>query len=126
MSKFITRWTIILVSAYLVLCYLAADIFAINIWRQFYFLLFELSVCLCISKQGVYHCRYIKWTAYAILFHDMIVCSDILFDWLPEGVMAVVPPLVIVAGMLTTTSLAVRHYIKVRRLKKVWKANHPS
>lgn len=126
MSKFAIRCTIILVSVYLIACYLVADIFAVDIWRQYYYVLFELCVCLSISKQGVYHCKYIKWTAYAILIHDMIVCSDLMFDWLPDGVMAVVPPIFIIAGLSTTTTLAVRHYINVRRLKKIWRVNHLS
>lgn len=126
MSKLAIRITIILVSVYLVLSYLVADIFAVDIWRQYYYILFELCVCLSISKQGVYHCKYIKWTAYAILIHDMIVCSDLMFDWLPDGVMAVVPPIIIAGGLSVTTTLAVRHYINVRRLKKIWRVNHPS
>lgn len=120
MSKLAIRCTIILVSVYLIACYIVADMFAVDIWRQFYFLPFEMCVCLCISKQGVYHCKYIKWAAYALLLHDTLVCSDVLWDWLPDGMMAVVPPLILTAGLTVTTTLAVQHYIKVRQIKKRW------
>lgn len=126
MSKFAIRITILLVSVYLIACYLVADIFACDIWRQIYFLPFEVCVCLCLSAQGEYHCKYIKWTAYAILLHDTLVCSDVLWDWLPDGVMALVPPIIIACGLGVTTALAVRHYINVRRLKNIWRVNHPS
>ena len=117
MSKILIRCTIILVSVYLILSYLVADIFAVDIWRQFYYLLFELCVCLCLSAQGVYHCKYIKWTAYAIFLQDVVVCTDALFDYMPEKVMALGPPVIITAGLTVTTTLAVQHYIKVKRLK---------
>lgn len=117
MSKLIIRFTILLVAVYLILCYLVSYIFLLDIWRQVFYLLFELCVCLCISAQGVYHCKYIKWTAYAIFLQDVVVCTDVLFDYMPEKFMALVPPVLITAGLTVTTTLAVQHYIKVKRLK---------
>lgn len=124
MSKILIRCTIILVSVYLVLSYLVADIFAVDIWRQFYYLLFELCVCLCLSAQGVYHCKYIKWTAYAIFMQDTLVCTDALFDYMPKNLMALVPPVILTAGLTATTTLAVQHYIKVKKIKRLWRKSH--
>lgn len=118
MSKLAIRISVIAVSVYLILCYICDLLFQIEIWSQTYHLLFEACVCLCISKQGVYHCRFIKWTAYAILLQDAVVCSDVLFDYLPVNLWICVPVFVLTAGLATTTTLAVRHYWKVRRLKK--------
>ena len=125
MSKLIIRFTILLVAVYLILCYLVSYIFLLDIWRQIFYLLFELCVCLCISAQGVYHCKYIKWTAYAILTQDTLVCSDVLFDYMPDNIMAAAPPAIILVGLTVTTTLAVQHYIKVKRIKKIWRVNHP-
>lgn len=123
MSKFIVRLTIIFTALYLISCYFAELLFDTNIWPQNYYLLFELCVCLCISKQGVYHCKFIKYTAYGILLSDTIVCLDNVYDFFPINFMVFVPAVIIAAGLCTTTTLAIRHYIKVRRFKKRWLQN---
>ena len=120
MSKFAVRFTVIAVAIYLILCYIVEIVIGTNIWSQTYYLLFELCLCLCISKQGVYHCKYIKWTAYGILVSDIIVCFDNLFDIFPVNFMVFVPAIIIALGLLTTTCMAINHYIRVKRLKKIW------
>lgn len=122
MSKFIVRCTVLLVAAYLLVCYLAAIVFGADIWSQWYYLLFELCLCLCISKQGVYHCRFIKWTAYAIFVEEVLAYLDVLFDFLPVGAAAFIQPTIIIAGITTTTVMAIRHFIKVQRIKKIWQS----
>lgn len=120
MSKLIIRLTVVGVALYLVTCYAIAMLFGVDIWSQTYYLLFELCVCLCISKQGVYHCRYIKYTAYGIFLSDSIVCIDNFTNVFPAPYLAFVPLILIVAGLLTTTTLAIRHYHRVRKLKRQW------
>lgn len=121
MSKFFIRITIIMVALYVIMCFIIAASFGINIWSQTYYLLFELCTCLCISKQGVYHCRFIKYTAYGILISDTLVCTNNIFDFLPINWTVYVPPTIIAVGLLATTTLAIRHFIRVQRLKKIWK-----
>lgn len=121
MSKFAIRLTVIIVALYLIMCYIIEFALRINIWSQTYYLLFELCTCLCISKQGVYHCKFIKWTAYSILASDTLVCIDNLFDVFHVKFMVLIPPSIIAIGLLTTTTLAIRHFIRVQRLKKIWK-----
>jgi len=127
MSKLLIRLTVVGVALYLVICYIIDIIFGIEIWTQTYYLLFEYCVCLCISKQGVYHCKYIKYTAYGILLSDSIVCLDNATNIFPAPFMAFIPPIIISFGLLTTTTLALRHYHKVRKLKRQWeKTRKPS
>ena len=121
MSKFAIRLTVIIVALYLIMCYIIEFALRINIWSQTYYLLFELCTCLCISKQGVYHCRFIKYTAYGILASDSIVCVDNAFDVFPVNFMVFVPAIIIAIGLLTTAILAIRHFVRVQRLKKIWK-----
>lgn len=123
MSKLIIRITIVLTALYLIACYIFA-IFGFDIWCQWYYLLFELCVCMCISKQGVYHCRFIKWTAYAILLVETLAYLDVMFNYLSAVAFIVIQTSVLTAGIVTTTTLAILHYIKVRRLKKIWQVNH--
>lgn len=120
MGKLAIRISVLLVAIYFIVYYTLL-FFEIDIWSQTYYLLFELCTCLCISKQGVYHCKYIKWTAYGILLSDTIVCIDNLFDVFPVSFMVFVPAIIIAIGLSTTTILAIDHYIKVKRLKKIWK-----
>lgn len=120
MDKFIIRISVLSVAFYLILCYVAEFIWQINLWRQTYCLLFEYCVCLCISKQGVYHCRFIKWTAYGILISDTIVNIDNLFDIFPVCFITLLPPIIIIIGLSITTILAIKHFVKVRRLKRIW------
>lgn len=120
MGKLAIRISVLLVAIYFIVYYILL-FFEIDIWSQTYYLLFELCTCLCISKQGVYHCKYIKWTAYGILLSDTIVCIDNLFDVFPVNFMVFVPAIIIAVGLSTTTILAIDHYIKVKRLKKIWK-----
>jgi hypothetical protein len=125
MSKFTIRFTIIAVALYLILCYVSEIVLGRNIWSQSYYLLFELCVCLCISKQGVYHCKFIKWTAYGILTSDAVVCLDNVYDIFPVNFMVFVPVTIIAIGLLTTTTLAIRHFIKVKKYKHRWEnPNH--
>ena len=125
MSKFIVRFTVITVAVYLILCYFSEVVLGVNIWNQSYYLLFEFCLCLCISKQGVYHCRFIKYTAYGILASDAIVCIDNAYDIFPVNFMVFVPAIIIAVGLLTTTTLAIRHFIRVQRLKKIWRVRKP-
>jgi len=114
--------SVVSVAIYLTLCYVTEMLFDINIWSQTYYLLFELCTCLCISKQGVYHCRFINYTAYGILISDTLVCTNNIFDFLPINWTVYIPPTIIAIGLLTTTTLAIRHFVRVQRLKKIWKA----
>jgi len=124
MSRLFVRMTVILVAVYLIVCYLTTAVFRTDIWRQVYYLMFELCVCLCLTAQGAYHCKYIRWTAYGIFVEDCVSTSDTFFDYIPDNIMAVVSPTILTIGLAAATVLAIRHYIKVRRIKKIWRANH--
>ena len=39
---------------------------------------------------------------------------------MPYSMAAVLPFIIIAIGLLTTTTLAINHFIKVKRLKKIW------
>lgn len=120
MSKLAIRLSIICIAIYLILCYVIEIMFDVNIWSQTYYLLFEICTCLCISKQGVYHCRFIKYTAYGILISDTLVCANNIFDFLPINWTVYVPPTIISIGLATTTTLAIRHFERVRKINRKW------
>jgi len=122
MSRLLIRITILSVAAYLMCCYIAAW-FGVDIWCQWYYLLMEACVCLCISKQGVYHCRFIKWTAYAILIAETLAYTDVVFEYMDAVAFIVIQSTILTAGISTTLTLAIRHYMRVKRIKKIWKTD---
>ena len=120
MSKLALRLSILVISLYMITCYIAALASGINIWSHTYTVLLELCLCICISAQGKYHCKYMKWTLYGITLADTLTSLDELFDFVPYNWLAFSPAIIITIGLLTTTILAIRHYHRVRKLKRQW------
>ena len=120
MSKFCIRILTLLISLYMVLCYLLNLLYGINIWSHTYTVLFEICVCLCISAQGVYHCKYIKWTAYGLTISDTIVSFDEIFDVFSYTIVTFIPLILTIIGLATTTILAIRHFVRVRKINRKW------
>lgn len=121
MSKFALRISILTISIYMIVCYIAALAFDVNIWSHTYTVLIELCLCICITAHGKYHCKYMRWTLYGITAADAMTSIDELFNIIPYNVIAFLPATLIAVGLMTTTTLAIRHFIKVQRLKKIWK-----
>lgn len=120
MSKLALRLSILVISLYMITCYIVALASGINIWSHTYTVLLELCLCICISAQGKYHCKYMKWTLYGITLADALTSLDELFDFVPYNWLAFSPAIIITVGLLTTATLAIRHYHRVRKLKRQW------
>lgn len=120
MSKLFVRLTVLFVAVYMVVCHIAAVVWQINLWSHTYTFLFEICVCLCITEHGKYHCKFMRWTAYAITLNDALLSADEMFDFIPYSLAIVLPFIIIAIGLLTTTTLALRHYYRVRKLKRQW------
>lgn len=120
MSKLFIRLTVLFVAIYMVVCHIAAVVWQINLWSHTYTVLFEICVCFCITAQGKYHYKFIRWTAYAITLNDTLLSADEMFDFIPYSLIIVLPIIIIAIGLLTTTILALRHYHKIRKLKRQW------
>ena len=118
MSKLVIRLTILIVALYMGLCHILDVTLGVNIWSHTYTVLFEICVCACISAQGKYHCKYMRWTAYGICLSDLWVSLDELLDFSPYGASIILPISLVGIGLLTTITLAIIHYIKVRKLKR--------
>lgn len=118
MSKLVIRLTILIVALYMGLCHILGVTLGVNIWSHTYTVLFEICVCLCITAQGVYHCKYMRWTAYGICLSDLWVSLDELLDFSPYSISIILPISLVGIGLFTTVTLAIIHYIKVRKLKR--------
>jgi len=120
MSKLVIRLTILIVALYIGLCHILSVTCGVNIWNHTYTVLFEICVCICISAQGKYHCKYMRWTAYGICLSDLWVSLDELLDFSPYSISIVLPVAFIGFGLITTVSLAIKHYIKVKKLNRMY------
>lgn len=118
MGKFIVRITIVFVALYLVLSYIIAQFGGGDILVPYYNLLFELCVVIYAFSEGKYHCKYIKYTALAILLADVLTYTDNHYDFLTVEAHNLIPVGIVASGILTGVVLAVKHYIKVVKIKK--------
>ena len=118
MSRLFVRLTVLFVAIYMVICHIASVLWQINLWSHTYTVLFEICVCLCITAQGRYHCKFIRWTAYSITLNDALLSADELFDFIPYSLAIVFPFVIIAIGLITTISLAIAHYIRVKKLNR--------
>ncbi|MBQ0073103.1 MAG: hypothetical protein KBT34_02790 [Prevotella sp.] len=117
MDKLLLRLTIIYTAIY----FLAVFVLAYNgiaYFNDFYIVLFEICACNMMSSQGKYHCRYMKYTAYGVTFGDTITRLDNCYDWLPIEMLLLLVTSVVSLGVATSFTLALRHFYKVKQLKR--------
>lgn len=118
MGKTLVRLTIIGTAIYFALSYLFAQFLGIDILLPWYNISFELCVVVYAFSEGKYHCKYIKYTALAILVSDIITQLDNSLDFLSVELHNVIPLFLIILGVAIGCILAIRHFILVRKLNK--------
>lgn len=118
MGKALVRLTIIGTAVYFALSYLFAQFLGIDILLPWYNIPFELCVVVYAFSEGKYHCKYIKYTALAILVSDIITQLDNSLDFLSVDLHNIIPLFLIILGVATGCILAIRHFVLVRKLNK--------
>jgi uncharacterized integral membrane protein len=118
MGKALVRLTIIGTATYFALSYLFAQFLGIDILLPWYNIPFELCVVVYAFSEGKYHCKYIKYTALAILVSDIITQLDNSFNFLFVELHNIIPLFLIILGVAIGCILAIRHFILVRKLNK--------
>lgn len=116
MGKFIVRITIIITSIFMIISYLSAQLFGIDIFSDWYIVMFELCVTIYCYSEGKYHCKYIKHLSLAILSSDVITQLDNCFDFLSVFTHNVIPIMIFSVCVTITLIKAIYHFIKVRRI----------
>lgn len=116
MGKFIVRITIIITSIFMIISYLSAQLFGIDIFSDWYIVMFELCVTIYCYSDGKYHCKYIKHLSLAIMASDLITRLDNCFDFLSVFTHNIIPIFIFFIGVLIALVKAISHFIKVRRL----------
>ena len=116
MGKFIVRITIIITSIFMIISYLSAQLFGIDIFSDWYIVMFELCVTIYCYSEEKYHCKYIKHLSLAILLSETITRLDNYFDFLSVFTHNIIPIFIFSIGVLITLVKAIIHFIKVRRI----------
>ena len=116
MGKFIVRITIIITSIFMIISYLSAQLFGIDIFSDWYIVMFELCVTIYCYSDKKYHCKYIKHLSLAILLSETITRLDNYFDFLSVFTHNAIPIFIFSIGVLIALVKAIVHFIKVRRI----------
>ena len=116
MGKFIVRITIIITSIFMIISYLSAQLFGIDIFSDWYIVMFELCVTIYCYSGGKYHCKYIKHLSLAILLSETITRLDNYFDFLSVFTHNAIPIFIFSIGVLAILVKAIIHFMKSRRI----------
>lgn len=118
MSNALTRLTVILVAIYFIVSYILAQM-GIDVLTSSYVVLFEMCVVSYTFCSGSYHCKYMRWTALAILIVDLLNHTDYYFDYVPVSIYNILPIFILALGVATSTTLAIRHFYRVLKVKRI-------
>lgn len=117
MGKFLVRMTIIFTSVYFLIAFVYAQYYGIDILNDYHSVVFELCVVVYCYSEGKYHCRFLKYTALSILCVDLLSRLDNSLNFLTVSEHNLIPISILALGMGTSTTLAIRHFYKVLKLK---------
>ena len=117
MGKAVVRISVIAVSIYFVVAYLCAQHLRVDILNDYHSIPFEICVVAYAFSEGVYHCRYLKYTAITLPIVDLLTRLDNSYDFLSVAAHNLIPIGIIALGIATSLTLAIRHFIQVTRLR---------
>lgn len=117
LTKFFIRLTVIFTVIYFAVVYVLAW-YGIEFFNDAYIVMFEVCVCMIMSTQGRYHCKYIKHTAWNLTTVDTITRIDSAYDIIPVEFAALIGILFINLAWIVPFTLAIRHYYRVRKIKR--------
>lgn len=119
MGKAFVRFTVIFVAIYFLISFAVAQWIGFDILDYSYTLLFELITTIYCFSEGRYHCKYLKFTMLGILLADTITHLDYAFDLLSVTGHNLIPIFMLASGLATSTFLALRHFYRVFRIKRL-------
>lgn len=91
--------------------------FGVECFSDAYIVMAELAICVVMSSQGKYHCKYLKHTTYGLTASDCITRVDNAFDILSVDASIILPLSPIMCSVTISFVLALRHYYMVLKLK---------
>ena len=116
MDKLLVRLFVVFTALYFVNTYIMAW-FGIECFSDAYIVFAEVAICIVMSSQGKYHCKYLRHTAYGITASDYITRVDNAFDILSVDASIILPLSIVMCSISVSFVMALRHYYRVLKLK---------
>ena len=116
MDKLLVRLFVVFTALYLIHTYIMAW-FGVECFSDAYIVMSELAICVVMSSQGKYHCKYMKFTAYGLTASDSVTRIDNAFDILGVEASIILPLSIVMCSVTISFVLALRHYYMVLKLK---------
>ena len=116
MDKLLVRLFVVFTALYLIHTYIMAWL-GVECFSDAYIVMAELAICVVMSSQGKYHCKYMKFTAYGLTASDSVTRIDNAFDILGVESAIVLPLSIVMCSIFVSFVLALRHYYRVLKLK---------
>ena len=116
MDKLLVRLFVVFTALYFIHAYIMAW-FGVECFSDAYIVMAELTICVVMSSQGKYHCKYMKFTAYGLTASDSITRIDNAFDILSVEASIILPLSIVMCSISVSFVLALIHYYKVLKLK---------
>lgn len=91
--------------------------FGVECFSDAYIVMAELAICVVMSSQGKYHCKYMKFTAYGLTASDSVTRIDNAYDILSIDASIVLPLSIVMCSVTISIVLALWHYCRVLKLK---------
>ena len=116
MAKLAVRLFVVFTAVHFVHTYIMAW-FGVECFSDAYIVMAELAICVVMSSQGKYHCKYMKFTAYGLTASDGVTRIDNAYDILSVDAAIVLPLSIIMCSISVSLVLALIHYYRVFKLK---------
>lgn len=116
MGKLLVRLFVVFTALYFIHVYIMAW-FGVEYFSDAYIVMAELAICVVMSSQGKYHCKYLRHTAYGLTASDCITRVDNAFDILSVDTSIILPLSIVMSSVTISFLLALRHYNRVMKLK---------
>ena len=116
MDKLLVRLFVVFTTLYFLCTYIMAW-YGVECFSDAYIVMAELAICVVMSSQGKYHCKYMRFTAYGLTASDSVTRIDNAFDILGVEASIILPLSLVMCSVTISFVLALRHYYRVLKLK---------
>lgn len=116
MGKLLVRLFVVFTTLYFLCTYILAW-YGVECFSDAYIVMAELAICVVISSQGKYHCKYMRFTAYGLTASDSVTRIDNAYNILSVDAAIVLPLSLIMCSVTISFVLALRHYYMVLKIK---------
>ena len=116
MDRLLVRLFVVFTALYFIHVYIMAW-FGVECFSDAYIVIAELAICVVMSSQGKYHCKYMKFTAYGLTASDSVTRIDNAYDILGVEASIILPLSIIMCSIAISFIMALRHYYRILKLK---------